>query len=192
MNLFHLLWERFEKLISYVRSDLGRYIGQGNTSIKNMFKYYFLIDGFRFTFWLRLSRSNSFFVRNVAKFQHYRLGRKFNIDIPTKTQIGYGLYLGHGRNIVINGNAVLGNNVNISHFCSIGTTDKKAASIGDCVYLGPNSCVVGNVIIGSEVKVGAGAVVIKDVPDFSTAVGVPSKVVSKKDIYNDLIKNKYL
>lgn len=102
----------------------------------------------------------------------------YNIDIPTTTKIGCGLYIGHGMCIVINGETIIGNNVNLSQFLCIGTNHRTPAKIGDNVYLGPHVSVVENVEIGNNVTIGAGAVVTKDIPENSTAVGVPAKVVN--------------
>ena len=121
---------------------------------------------------------------------HRHLTIKYGIQIPRTTKIGYGFYIGHGVGIVINEGTIIGNNVNISQFLSIGTNKRTPAVIGDNVYIGPNVCIVEDVHIGNNATIGAGAVVIKDVPDDATVVGVPAKVIS----YNNpgqFIKNKY-
>ena len=108
------------------------------------------------------------------------VSKKAHIDIPIHTRIGYGFYIGHGFCIVVNGGTVIGNNVNLSHFVSIGTNRKTPATIGDGVYVGPNVSIVEDVKIGSYAQIGAGAVVTKDVPERATAVGVPARVVNYK------------
>lgn len=57
----------------------------------------------------------------IAKWMHYRLSRKYGIQISPKTKIGYGLYIGHGIGIIINKTAEIGNNVNLSQFLNIGS-----------------------------------------------------------------------
>jgi len=109
---------------------------------------------------------------------HKRLTVKYGIQIPRTTRIGYGLYIGHGIGIVINGETIIGNNVNISQFLSIGTNKRTPAVIGDNVYIGPNVCIVENVHIGNNATIGAGAVVVKDVPENATVAGVPARVLS--------------
>ncbi|MBD5347545.1 MAG: acetyltransferase [Bacteroides sp.] len=103
------------------------------------------------------------------------------IDLPVETKIGYGLYLGHRICMVINRGTIIGNNVNLSQFLNIGTEHNTPAIIGDEVYVGPGVCIVENVRIGSKSSIGAGAVVVKDVPAGSTCAGVPAKVLN----YND-------
>lgn len=103
---------------------------------------------------------------------------KNTIKLSPRTKIGYGLYIGHGGSIVVNPTAIIGNNVNISQFVTIGSNYNKAARIGDFTYIGPNVCIVEDVIIGSNVTIGAGSVVTKDIPDNATACGNYAKVIN--------------
>lgn len=126
----------------------------------------------------------------ISRLMLLRYSHKYHIAIPYTTSIGYGLYLGHGFDIVINPNAVIGNNVNISQFVNIGSNSGNAAIIGDRVYIGPHTCIVENVRIGDAACVGAGSVVVKDIPNNVTFAGNPAKQISSKDA-NRFIKNKY-
>lgn len=108
-----------------------------------------------------------------------RISNKFGIQIPVSTQIGPGLYVGHGIGIIINGKAKIGKNCNISQFLTIGSNKGTPATIGDNVYIGPNVCIVEDVKIGNNVKIGAGTVVINDVPDGATTVGNPNRIIIK-------------
>lgn len=95
--------------------------------------------------------------------------------------IGYGLYIGHHCGTIVSPHAIIGNNVNLSHFTTIGEVRGKAAVIGDNTYIGPSVCIVGQVNIGKKCTIGAGAVVTHDIPSGSTAAGVPAKVISTKE-----------
>ena len=106
------------------------------------------------------------------------------------TRIGYGLDIGHGMCMVVNGGTIIGNNVCLSHFVSIGTNHDTPAVIGDNVYIGPNSNIIEEVCIGSNVTIGAGSVVTKDIPANATAVGVPARVINY-DEPAQYIKNPY-
>lgn len=113
----------------------------------------------------------------IARLISHNLGIRYGIRIPPQTKIGYGLYIGHGLGIVINPNTIIGNNVNISQGLTIGSVHGTPATIGDNVYIGPNVCIVENITVGNNSTIGAGAVVVKDVPENTTVVGVPAKVI---------------
>lgn len=107
--------------------------------------------------------------------RHYSL--KHGIQISPKTLIGYGFYLGHAYGIIVNPTAIIGNNVNLSQFTTIGSNEGKAAFIGNNVYIGPGVCLVEHIIVGSNACIGAGAVVTTDIPSGVTAAGVPAKII---------------
>lgn len=178
-----------KELFLYIMSDYQRYNGNRG-SVIDILKYLFLGRNhcFNYSFLLRLS-SRKNFLFPLALLMHKHLSVKYGIHIPRTTKIGYGFYIGHGIGIVINGGTVIGNNVNISHFLSIGTNNDKPATIGDNVYIGPNVCIVEDVRVGNNSTIGAGAVVVKDVPDNATVAGVPAKVISYKSP-GQFIKNK--
>lgn len=179
-----------QKIINYIRSDYYRYYGV-RVSFLRMFLLALTAKNFGFTylFWLRLCKNKSI-LYPVARIMHYRLSRKYGIHIKRETKIGYGLYLGHSIGIVINPGTIIGNNCNLSQFLSIGTNNKTPATIGDNVYLGPNVCVVEDVHIGDNSTIGAGSVVVKDVPANVIVAGVPAKVISS-DSNARYIKNKF-
>lgn len=145
---------------------------------------------FNYSFWLRLSAHKTF-LYPLARFMYSRLSRKYGIQIPPTVKIGYGLYIGHGIGIIINDSTVIGNNCNISQFLTIGSNRGTPAIIGDNVYIGPSVCIVENVRIGNNTTIGAGSVVVKDIPEGATVAGVPAKVISHKD-HSAYIHNKYI
>ena len=108
----------------------------------------------------------------------WALRDRVNFKIGRETKIGYGLYIGHDGPVVINPTAVIGNNVNLSQFTTIGSNEGKAATIGDNVYIGPGVCVVEDVTIWANATIGAGSVVTKDIPENATAAGNYAKVLN--------------
>lgn len=179
--------QNYRDCASLIKSDCFRVYGK---------EYHFILcwiktirsRSLKYLFWMRLCSYKGL----LYPFCKLRLGhwsKAYSIDIPPQTKIGNGLYLGHGMSIVINPTAIVGNNVNLSQCTTIGSNDGMAASIGDNVYIGPNVCLVENIKIGSDSLVGAGAVVVKDVPPQKTVVGVPARVVGENK--NDYIKNKF-
>ncbi|WP_210241243.1 hypothetical protein [Mesorhizobium sp. B2-4-18] len=123
---------------------------------------------------------NSVVCRTARLFLSLKM-RKFGIQIPVETSIGLGFYIGHGGPCVVHHTATIGNN---SQYVTIGATLGKSASIGDEVYIGPNVCIVEEVTIGSRSLIGAGAVVTRNIPAGSTAVGVPARPIDKARQHN--------
>lgn len=114
------------------------------------------------------------------EFRLRMLTDKYLIQIPTNTKIGKGLYIGHVGSVIVNGDAILGNNVNLSVGITIGQTNrgfkKGSPVIGDNVWIGTNAVIVGKVNIGSNVLIAPNAYVNFDVPDNSIIVGNPGKI----------------
>ena len=123
----------------------------------------------------------------LAVLMHRHLTNKYGIQIPRTIKIGYGFYIGHGIGIVINAGTVIGNNVNISQFLSIGTNKRTPARIGNNVYIGPNVCIVED---GNNSCIAAGAVVVKDVPENTTVAGCPAKVLGENK-HSEYVHNRY-
>lgn len=169
--------QNYRDCIKLIRSDYYRCKGR-NTSLFLMWVYSLFTSNFGFLFWLRLS-SYKGFLYPICRFFHRMYYLRYGLEITPDTLVGYGLYLSHGHGIIVNPSAIIGNNCNLSQFSTIGANgDEKAAIVGDNVYIGPNVCVVGNVVIGSLSTIGAGAVVVKDVSENITVAGVPAKEIS--------------
>lgn len=131
-------------------------------------------------FWFRCAQLDSWW-QFYAKWKYRKMSGRYLIDIPLSTSIGYGLYIGHPKCIVINGGTKIGNNVNLSQFLSIGTNHDNPAVIGDNVYIGPMTCIVEDVKIGNNTTIGAGSVVTRNVPENATAAGSPAHVLNYSD-----------
>ena len=90
---------------------------------------------------------------------------------------GPGLVLVHSQGIVINTNVKGGQNVVIEHQVTIGAEKGLVPVLGDNVFIGAGAKIIGGVRIGNGARIGANAVVLADVPDGATAVGVPARIV---------------
>ena len=106
------------------------------------------------------------------------------IEIHPGAAIGNGLFIDHGMGVVIGETAVIGDNVTLYQGVTLGGTGKEKGkrhpTVGDSVVIGAGAKVLGNITIGSNSYIGANAVVIKDVPDNSTVVGVPGRITKQE------------
>ena len=110
------------------------------------------------------------------------------IEIHPGAKIGKNLFIDHGMGVVIGETSEIGNNVTIYHMATLGgiapsinSNDqrqvKRHPTLGDCVVVGSGAQILGPVKIGANAKVGANAVVTKDVPENAVMVGIPAKNV---------------
>lgn len=169
------------RLLSEIKHDLYRYTGVSKNYA--FLKAIFSQSGARFSMLYRFCNSFSFsnpigfFFRGWFKL----LSLNKNVEIPHSTQIGKGIYFGHFKNIVINQNAQIGENCNIYQGVTIGRESrgkrKGSPVIGDRVFIGPNSVVVGNITVGNDVLIAPLTFVNFDVPANSVVVGSPGKIV---------------
>ena len=111
--------------------------------------------------------------------------RRYNVELSSTTQIGPGLYIGHPYGITINPEVVIGKNCNIHKGVTIGQENrgerKGTPVLGDCVWVGINSTIVGNITIGNDVLIAPNTFVNKDVPDHSIVFGNPMIVKARKN-----------
>ncbi|MDL2287195.1 serine O-acetyltransferase [Eubacteriales bacterium OttesenSCG-928-G02] len=120
-----------------------------------------------------------FLARAISQYARAATG----IEIHPAATIGTGLFIDHGCAVVIGETTVIGNGCTIYQGVTLGGTGKhigkRHPTIGDNVMIGAGAKVLGPINIGNHSKIAAGAVVLKDVPECSTAVGIPAKIVNK-------------
>lgn len=108
------------------------------------------------------------------------------IEIHPAATIGKGLFIDHGCAVVIGETTIIGDNCTIYQGATLGGTGKhigkRHPTIGNNVMIGAGAKVLGPITIGDNSKIAAGAVVLKDIPENSTAVGVPARVVRGKTV----------
>ncbi len=105
-------------------------------------------------------------------------------EIPARCKIGKGLKLPHPRGIIIHHDAVIGDDVSILHEVTLGVNSdpNQVPIIHNKVFIGAGAKIMGGIHLGENSKIGANAVVLKDVPANSTAVGIPAKIIRELKI----------
>ena len=122
--------------------------------------------------------------RFISQFSRFLTG----IEIHPGAKIGKNLFIDHGMGVVIGETSEIGNNVTIYHMATLGGIApsinsnsqrqvKRHPTLGDCVVVGSGAQILGPVMVGANAKVGANAVVTKDVPENAVMVGIPAKNV---------------
>ena len=120
---------------------------------------------------------------SLALFFQNRMSTEFAVDIHPAARLGSGIMLDHATGLVIGETAVVGNNVSILQSVTLGGTGKdegdRHPKIGDGVLISAGAKILGNIRVGEGAKVGAGSVVLEDVPAHTTVAGVPAKIVGR-------------
>ena len=121
--------------------------------------------------------------RDFALYLQSRASQVFQVDINPAVVIGKGIMLDHGTGLVIGETAVVGDNVSMLQNVTLGGTGKsdqdRHPKIGNGVLIGAGAKVLGNIKIGDCSRIGAGSVVLKEVPPRVTVAGVPAKVIGE-------------
>ena len=114
-----------------------------------------------------------------------RAVRKTGIEIHPGAMIGKGLFIDHGSGVIIGETAELGDNITLYQGVTLGGTGKEQGkrhpTLKDNVMVSAGAKVLGSFTIGENSKIGAGAVVLKEVPPNCTVVGVPGRIVKMDD-----------
>ncbi len=177
MNLFQLIY-----------SDYKKYKKYGG----NFFSILFFTQGFWAVFQYRIAHFVyqlkipilKQFCQVVCLLWQKMIEISTGISIPSSAAIGHSFYVGHFGGVIINAKAIIGNNCNISQGVTIGVSglneSRGVPRIGNNVYLGANSVVVGAIDIGDDVLVSACSLVVKNVESHHVVSGVPAVIISSK------------
>lgn len=118
-----------------------------------------------------------------ARWISQRTVRKTGIEIHPGATIGKGLFIDHGHGVVIGETAIIGDNVTLYQGVTLGGTGKEKGkrhpTIKDNVMISAGAKVLGSFTVGENSKIGAGSVVVNEVPPNSTVVGIPGRVVKR-------------
>ncbi len=181
--------------IKRVKEDINN-IKDKDPAAKSVFEIILLYPGFHALLAYRtankLKRWNiPFLPRLISQFARFLTG----IEIHPAAKIGERFFIDHGMGVVIGETTIIGDDVLIYQGVTLGgtgkDTGKRHPTVGDRVTIGAGAKVLGNITIGSDSNIGAGSVVIDDVPEHSTVVGVPGHVTRQRFfVQGQLLHNK--
>jgi serine O-acetyltransferase len=162
-----------------------RIIFERDPAARNWLEVIFFYPGFhalclhRLAHWLHIHKV-SFIPRLIS-----HLGRFFTgIEIHPGAKIGKGVFIDHGMGVVIGETAIVGDYTLIYQGVTLGGTGKESGkrhpTLGNNVVVGAGAKVLGNIQISDRVRIGAGSIVLRDVPPDATVVGIPGRIISRK------------
>ena len=178
-------------LLELIKEDCKTYINTDTVNFKHLFVTYIKIPGFKVTTHMRICEYLSHFpflkpLYILEKIKYRRLQVKYGIIIGHQLNVGGGFHIEHWGGIVISAPVCIGKNFEIRQNTTIGQSKGKYPVIGNNVKVGTGAVVIGGISIGDNSVIGAGAVVVDSFPENSIIVGVPAKmigVVSSPDIF---------
>lgn len=164
----------------------GKVIMEKDPAAKNLVEAVLTSPGLKAIIYHRIThklyKKNKLFLARVLS---QRARKVTGIEIHPGATIGEDLFIDHGMGIVIGETTEIGNNVTIFHGVTLGGIggekgEKRHPTIEDDVLIGAGAKILGPITIGKGARIGANAVVLEDVPPYTTAVGVPARIVIKK------------
>lgn len=173
------------RIIKYIKSEIKN-IREKDPAIKSNLEV-FLYPSFKAIINYRIA--HYFYQKEhyfIARYISERSKRKTGIEIHPGAQIGKNLFIDHGMGVVIGETTIIKDNVTIYQGATLGGTGKEKGkrhpTIESNVMISAGAKVLGSFTVGENSKIGAGSVVLKEVPQNSTVVGIPGKVVKNNNI----------
>lgn len=173
-----------KKAIEQIQEDI-KTIYEKDPAARNMAEVIFCYPGLHALICHRICHKLNywkipFIPRLISQISRFFTG----IEIHPAATIGRRFFIDHGMGVVIGETAVIGDDVLIYQGVTLGgtgkDTGKRHPTISNNVVIGAGAKVLGNILIGSGCRIGAGSVVIESVPEFSTVVGIPGRIVHQK------------
>ncbi len=172
-------------MLERLREDINCVFDR-DPAARNAVEVFFTYPGFhalqlhRVSYWL-WSHGVKWLARVLAYFSRWLTG----IEIHPGAKIGRRFFIDHGMGVVIGETAEIGDDCTLYHAVTLGGTSweagKRHPTLGDNVVVGAGAKILGPLNIGEAARIGSNAVVVKDVPEGATVVGIPGRVVSKQD-----------
>lgn len=173
-----------DRAIHHIKDDI-KTIYDKDPAARNIFEVIFCYPGLHALLAHRFSHKLykmgvPFFPRFISFIMRILTG----IEIHPGATIGDRFFIDHGEGVVIGETTIIGNDVLIYQQVTLGGTGKdlgkRHPTVGDGVIIGAGAKVLGNITIGNHSRIGAGSVVIDNVPEHATVVGIPGKIVIQK------------
>lgn len=172
-------------IIRYIREEI-KVIKERDPAIKTSLEVFLYpsfkaILRYRLAHWLYLKKR--YF---LARWLSQKTVRKTGIEIHPGATIGKGLFIDHGHGVVIGETAIVGDNVTLYQGVTLGGTGKESGkrhpTLGNNVMVSAGAKILGSFTVGENSKIGAGSVVLSEIPPNSTVVGVPGRVVKRDNV----------
>ena len=171
-------------LISYIKEEI-QVVRERDPAIKSNMEV-FLYPSFRVI--LRYRLAHKLYLKKhyfLARWISQRAARKTGIEIHPGATIGKGLFIDHGSGVIIGETTIIGDNVTLYQGVTLGGTGKEQGkrhpTLEDNVMVSAGAKILGSFTIGENSKIGAGSVVLEEVPPNCTVVGVPGRIVRMGD-----------
>lgn len=172
-------------MFDQIKNDI-KTIMERDPAARNPFEVFFMYPGFKAVMRHRIAhklynKGHKFIATRISN----KTRRKYGIEIHPAAQIGNGVFIDHGMGVVIGETAIVGDNCTIYQGVTLGGTGKdkgkRHPTIGNNVLVGCGAKLLGNFTVGDNAKIAANAVVLSDVPENCTCVGIPARIVKRNN-----------
>ena len=172
------------QLLSLIREDLAN-VMEHDPAAKSRLEVFLCYSGLHAVWWYRVNHwlwNQRFFL--IGRFFSQAARWLTGIEIHPAAEIGRRLFIDHGMGVVIGETSIVGDDVTLYQGVTLGGTGKEHGkrhpTIEDGVVVGGGAKILGNITVGKNCRIGAGSVVLRNVPDNSTVVGVPGHIIFRE------------
>ncbi len=185
----------FKAFFNYFKEEIS-FIIENDPAARSFLEVLLLYPGFHAVLWHRVAhffyRKRLYFLaRLISQLVRFFTG----IEIHPGAKLGRRILIDHGFGVVIGETAEVGDNVIMFHGVTLGGTGKhkgkRHPTVGNNVIIGAGAKLLGPIKIGNNCKIGANAVVLTDVPDNCTAVGIPARIIPHKSVGDEGCRGKH-